>query len=207
VPDRLTASDALRLKRCVAQGGVALIPTDTVYGLACDPQSEAAVGRLYALKGTPAARPAAVMFFSLEGALEALPELGQREQGALRALLPGPVTVLLPNRAGRFLLACGPEPHSLGLRVPALPAGLSALAALERPLMQSSANLSGGPEARRAKDVSPQLRRAIDLELDGGELPGLASTVLDLRAYEDSGGWRIVRAGPLTRAHLAEVLC
>jgi L-threonylcarbamoyladenylate synthase len=191
----------------MARGGVALIPTDTVYGLACDPENDAAVRRLYELKDRPAQRPAAVMFFSLEGALEALPELGQREQGALRALLPGPVTVLLPNRGGRFLLACGPEPLSLGVRVPALPARISALATLERPLMQSSANLSGGPEARRAQEVSPQLRRAVDLELDGGELPGLASTVLDLRAYEADGSWQIARAGPLTHAQLEGVLC
>jgi L-threonylcarbamoyladenylate synthase len=207
VPPRLTAADARRLARCISEGGVALVPTDTVYGLACDPNDAAAVHRLYAIKGRPAQQPAAVMFLALADALAALPELGRRERGALRALLPGPVTVLLPNRGRHFRLACGREPQTLGVRVPALPAQIAALAALRQPLMQSSANLSGGREARRAQEVSAALRRAVDLELDGGELPGVASTVLDLRRYEQHGDWRIARAGPRTREELERVLC
>jgi len=67
----LTAADAQAFERCVADGGVALFPADTVYGLACDPESSAAVQRLYELKGRPTDKPAAVMFFALDGALEA----------------------------------------------------------------------------------------------------------------------------------------
>ena len=108
--------------------------------------------------------------------------------------------MLLPNRARRFPLACGPGAdgsETLGLRVPLLPADIAALAALDRPLLQSSANLSGGPDPRRLTDVPASIRAGADLVLDGGELPGVASTVLDLRDYELSGEWRIVRAGPL----------
>ncbi len=74
-PPVLTADDAKRLRECIAAGGVAVFPADTVYGLACDPLNTEAVTRLYELKGRPAERPAAVMFFSLAAALEALPEL------------------------------------------------------------------------------------------------------------------------------------
>jgi L-threonylcarbamoyladenylate synthase len=203
----LTGADARRLEECLASGGVALIPTDTVYGLACDPREEAAVRRLYALKGRPPERPAAVMFLSLQGALEALPDLGPAEQDAIRALLPGPLTVLLPNAARRFPLACGPRPETLGLRVPRLPERIAALGALARPIMQSSANLSGGPEARRLDEISPQLRRGADITLDGGELPGVASTVLDLSSYEHDRSWRVVRAGPMPQSELERVLC
>ncbi len=203
----LSAPDAEHLEQCLASGGVALIPTDTIYGLACDPSDEAAVERLYALKGRRPDRPAAVMFFALEGALEALPELGQKEQGVLRALLPGALTVLLPNRAKRFALACGPDSSRLGLRVPLLPARIVALSVLARPIMQSSANLSGGPEARRLEDVEERLRDAVDLALDGGELPGTASTVLDLGGYESDGRWEVIREGPVSRDQLARVLC
>lgn len=194
------------LERCLAGGGVAVFPTDTVYGLGCDPEAAAAVERLYRLKGRPADRPAAVMFFSLDGALGALPQLEGGERRAIAALLPGPATLLLPNRDRRFPLACGPEPDVLGLRVPRLGAGLQALEALQAPIMQSSANVSGGPEARILADVPIELREAADLLIDGGELPGLASTVIDLRGYEQSGEWRVLREGPLSEDTVARAL-
>jgi L-threonylcarbamoyladenylate synthase len=149
------------------------------------------------------------MFFALEAALEALPELGPRERAALRALLPGPLTLLLPNPARRYPLAGGHDPgaaETIGLRVPALAPRLAALATLERPLLQSSANLSGGPEARRLAEVPASIRAGADLTLDGGELPGAASTVLDLRDYARAGEWRIVRAGPVTSGEIARRL-
>ena len=205
---------------------MAVFPADTVYGLACDPLNREAVRRLYELKGRPAAQPAAVMFFSLVAALAALPELGPRERAALRALLPGPLTLLLPNREDRYPLACRPasalaavvggqatterpptgETGALGLRVPLLPERPAALRAVDLPVMQSSANLSGGPEARRLADIAPALLAGADLVLDGGELPGVASTVLDLREYETAGSWRIVRAGPVGSAEVQRAL-
>lgn len=197
--------DAGRMQACIADGGVVVFPADTVYGVGCDPENEAAVQRLYELKGRPAARPAAVMFFALEHALGSLPELSERERMALRALLPGPVTVLLPNRERRFPLAAGSEPqsaHSLGLRVPLLTDSLGALRGVSLPVLQSSANISGEGEARRLAEVPQRLRDGADLALDGGELPGVASTVLDLRAFESSGEWEILREGPLDRAAL-----
>src|SRR3954447_1376342 len=103
----------------MAVGGVAVFPADTVYGLACDPQSRDAVERLYLLKRRRPDKPAAVMLFDVELALAALPELGRRTRAALEALLPGGVTLLVPNPAGRFPLAGGGD--VLGLRVPAGP--------------------------------------------------------------------------------------
>jgi len=210
---RLGGRTARDFARCVAGGGVALFPADTVYGLACDPANADAVRRLYELKGRPQAQPAAVMFFALAPALAVLPELGPRTRGALQALLPGPLTVLLANPRDRWPLACRPGSSpgtagsgALGLRVP-LPAGaLRALGALELAVLQSSANLSGGPEARRLADVDPELRAGVDLALDGGELPGVASTVLDLREYERGGTWKVVRAGPLGDVDIAHAL-
>ncbi len=202
----LSAADVERLRACRDAAGVAVFPADTVYGVGCDPDSQRAVRLVYALKGRPATRPAAVMFFSLECALRALPELRARERAALRALLPGPLTLLLANRSRRFPLACGPDPTTLGLRVPALSGALAALGALEQPLLQSSANVSGEPAARRIEDVPLKLRAGADLVLDAGELPGVASTVLDLRDYERRASWRIVRAGPVGAAELQRAL-
>src|SRR5438270_867611 len=93
----LDAADAGRLEECVASGGVAVFPTDTVYGVCCDADDERAAERMYRLKGRPATRPAAVMFFSIEPALATLGELQDTERAALGVLLPGPVTVLLAS--------------------------------------------------------------------------------------------------------------
>jgi L-threonylcarbamoyladenylate synthase len=191
----LDESDALRLTRCLQSGGLAVFPTDTVYGLGCHPEDDEAVRRLYELKGRPADRPAAVMFFARGQALRALPELSGGERVAVEALLPGPVTVLLPNRNRRFPLAGGLD--TLGLRVPLLTGPLSALSSVGTPVMQSSANLSGAAEARRLADVPARLLDGVDLVLDGGELLGVASTVVDLGDYERSGSWNVLREGAL----------
>jgi L-threonylcarbamoyladenylate synthase len=195
----LTPGDAETLERCIAVGGVALFPADTVYGLACEPDTDDAVARLYALKGRRPDKPAAVMFFGLDLALAALPELGDWTRAALESLLPGGVTVLLENPQRRFPLACGPDPDTLGVRVPALPPNLQALHAVRWPVLQSSANRAGGPDARTLDQVPETIRREADLVLDGGELPGTPSTVLDLREFERTRDWRIVREGAVDR--------
>jgi L-threonylcarbamoyladenylate synthase len=205
----LTTDDATRLAECLAGDGVAVIPTDTVYGLACNPESATAVRRVYELKLRPPVKPSAVMFFALEPVMRAITEVGARTQAAIRTLLPGPVTLLLPNPEGQFPLACDPTGnHSglLGLRVPAFSGPLAALDAVRVPAAQSSANLSGEPNPRRVRDVRVELREGADLVLDGGELPGAASTVIDLSEYEQNGSWQIVREGPLGRPALERLL-
>lgn len=202
----LRAAHAEAFEDCIAEGGIAVFPADTVYGLACHPDCAAAVARLYELKGRPQDKPAAVMFFALRPALGALPELGARTRAAVQALLPGAVTILLPNPRRRFALACGPDPTTLGLRVPALPAPLAALAKVGAPVLQSSANRSGAADARTLAAVDPAIRAGADLALDGGALPGTPSTVLDLRDYEDDGRWTVLREGAAGEAAIARIL-
>jgi L-threonylcarbamoyladenylate synthase len=211
----LTARDAGRLEECLAGEGVAVIPTDTVYGLACHPDSAVAIQRIYELKRRPPVKPAAVMFFAIDAALCALPELGPRTRAAFAALLPGPATLLLGNPQRRYPLACDPTTTdldcsqvtaSLGLRVPMLEGPLAALASVRIPALQSSANLSGQAPPRCLADVPAELREGADLVLDGGQLPGLASTVIDLSEYEQSGRWTVVREGPLDAASVTAAL-
>ena len=197
-------SPADAFERCIAVGGVAVFPADTVYGLACDPGSRFAVERLYLLKRRPLEKPSAVMFFDLELAFEALPELGERTRSAMRGLLPGGVLLLLPNPAERFPLACGADTSTLGLRVPVLTA--PDLAGVRWPVLQSSANRAGGQDARRLEDVPELIRAGADLLIDGGELPGTPSTVVDLRDYEETGAWQVVREGAVPRTVLERAL-
>jgi len=168
----------------IAAGGVVVFPADTVYGLACDPANADAVARLYELKGRPPDKPAAVMFFDREQAL--LPELPPRTREIMARLLPGAVTLLVASE--RYPLAGGAG--TLGVRVPDIPP-LGTV-----PVLQSSANVTGGPDARRLDDVPEAIRSGADLVIDGGELPGTPSTVVDLRGAEP----RIVRAGAVPEA-------
>jgi L-threonylcarbamoyladenylate synthase len=190
----------------MAVGGVAVFPADTVYGLACDPANRLAVERLYLLKRRRLEKPSAVMFFDLELALETLPELGERTRQALRRLLPGAVSVLLPNPAGRFPLACGADPSTLGLRVPELTGAAAELAGVRWPVLQSSANRAGEPDARRLDQIPELIIAAADLVIDGGELPGTPSTMVDLRGYEETGAWDVVRLGAVPRTELEQAL-
>ena len=194
--------NAEAFERCIAEGGIAVFPADTVYGLACDPANLEAVQRLYALKRRPLDKPSAVMFFDLAPALAELPELGDRTRSALTRLLPGKVSLLLPNPHLRFAPACGADPSTLGVRVPDVPL----LRGVRRPILQSSANLAGGADARRLDEVPKELRAAADLVLDGGELPGTPSTVIDLRRYEGEGVWEVVRLGAVARNELERAL-
>ena len=195
-------SDAEAFERCLGVGGLALFPADTVYGLACDPDDRFAVERLYLLKRRSLEQPAAVMFFSVGDALAAVPELGERTRLAMSRVLPGAVTLLVPNPVGRFALACGADVSTLGIRVPVLPS----LSGVRRPVLQSSANRAGGLDPRRLEEVPALLRAAVDLVIDGGELPGTPSTVVDLRRYEEEGEWSIVRAGAVGERELTEAL-
>ncbi|HLH66807.1 MAG TPA: peptide chain release factor N(5)-glutamine methyltransferase [Solirubrobacteraceae bacterium] len=202
-PDaRPPSYDAERFERCIASGGVAVFPADTVYGLACDPEHPSAVRRMYELKGRPPAKPAAVMFFDRARALEALGELGPRTRAALERLLPGQVTLLVPNPERRFPAACAGDPTTLGVRVPRLPA----LQQVSTVVMQTSANLAGGRDARTLDQVPESIRAGADLVLDGGELPGTPSTVIDLRDWEDGGRFRVVRVGAVSPEEVAVAL-
>jgi L-threonylcarbamoyladenylate synthase len=187
----VTPAEVEAFERCVAAGGVAIFPADTVYGLACDPDEEAAIARMYALKGRRPDKPSAVMYFDRDRALDDLPDLDPRTRDALTRLLPGAITAVLPDR---------------GLRVPLLTGHLEPLARVERAVLQTSANHSGGPDPRRTQEIPTQIREGADLVLDAGELPGTPSTVVDLRAYAETGRWTVLREGAVPAGALDEAL-
>ena len=163
-------------EECIRSGGIVLFPADTVYGLGVDPANDDAIARMYRLKGRPRQKKSALMYF----VIDAVPDLPDRA----RKLLPGPVTVVLED--GR------------GIRVPDQPL----LASVRVPVLQTSANPSGGPDPRRLEDVDPAIREGVDLEIDGGELPGTPSTVVDLSGEEV----RIVREGAVSATRVRELL-
>lgn len=196
-------SEIERALAALAAGEPIVIPTDTVYGLACDPESEDAVRRLSELKGRSPGQPIALVAASIDSLLERVPELRDGSNEAVaKALLPGPYTLVVPNPARRLPLLAGRRGDTIGVRVPDVtgPGG----DVLERAgaVAATSANLHGGPDPRRLGDVPAEIRGAAAALVDGGELPGTPSTVIDLTHPEP----RIVRAGVVpAREALAKV--
>ncbi|HYK07602.1 MAG TPA: L-threonylcarbamoyladenylate synthase [Gaiellaceae bacterium] len=175
----------------IESGRLAIVPTDTVYGLAATPFSEDAVRRLYLAKGRVEQQPTALVVHDLERLRGCLPELTGSEERVAGALLPGPYTLVVPNPARRFAWLGGSRPETIGVRIPALTGAADDLLARVGALVATSANLPGGPDPRTLDDVPAELRAAAEAVLDGGELPGTPSTVVDLTGSEP----RVLREG------------
>ena len=187
------------LERCITSGGVAVFPSDGLYGLACDPLDEAAIERIHKIKGRDDGKPSAVLYFSSLAMRELLDDFGPRTAEVVRALLPGPVTLIVPNPDLRYPLACRDEPEKLGVRLIGGP-----LQGAMCPVFQTSANLSGEP-ALSVFDENPSttIVDAADLAIDGGALTGLPSTVVDVTEIEEGGEWRVLREGGMSPGDLA----
>jgi L-threonylcarbamoyladenylate synthase len=173
-------------------GRPVVLPTDTVYGLCAEP-TEAAAAEVARLKGREVAQPTALLAASVEALMEAVPELPEQ---LVRALLPGAYTLILPNPSRRFSWLSRDNADAIGVRVPNLRAETAAILAAAGPVLATSANVHGGPDPRRLEDVPAAIREACAAAVDGGELPGTPSTVLDLTGAEP----RVVREGAVPAA-------
>jgi L-threonylcarbamoyladenylate synthase len=189
------------LEGTISNGGVAVFPSDGLYGLACDPLDAGAIAKIHRLKGRDDGKPSAVMYFSPLAIRELVGGLGPRTKGAVSALMPGPVTLVVANPQRRYPLACRQDPARLGIRLIGGP-----LAGMMYPIFQTSANHSGEPAPARFEDVPGSICDGVDLAIDGGELPGLPSTVVDITTLEEDGSWEILRDGALSPGDLASKL-
>jgi L-threonylcarbamoyladenylate synthase len=173
------------------EGRPVVLPTDTVYGLCADPYREAPSRELYRMKGRPPDQPMALLVRDIELLFECVPELLGRSGTMARALLPGPFTLILPNPAQRYRWITGSTPDLIGVRVPELTGPGADVVSRVGAVVATSANLPGGPDPRRLEDVPVEIRAGAAAVVDGGELPGTPSTVLDLSGEEP----RVIREG------------
>lgn len=168
-----------------------VLPTDTVYGLCAYPYREEPALRLYKLKGRPKTQPTALVTSDLEMLFECLPELVGRAAKQARAILPGPFTLIFPNPARRYPWLTGDRPETIGVRVPELSGPGRAVLDAVGAVAATSANLPGQPDPRTLAEVPDEIREACGALVDGGELPGTPSTVIDLAGPEPT----VVREG------------
>lgn len=190
-PLRAVNGEADAALSAVRAGKPIVIPTDTVYGLCANPYRREPVERAYGLKGRTPEQPSALLAADVDMLFECLPELRSRLGALLRALLPGPLTLVVPNPARRYRWLTGSNPDALGVRVPALPQVSAGILAGIGALMATSANLAGGPDPKHADEVPEAIRTGCAAVIDGGELPGTPSTVIDLTGEEP----RVLREG------------
>lgn len=203
----ITAGSGAEFQDAISNGEIAIFPTDTLYGIACDPDNAEAAERIHELKGRPPKKPSAVMYFSLERLLADVgKDLDHQTLNLVEQLFPGPFTLVVANRGNRFIPACAGTPEKLGLRVPKLGPAIELLGSVNIPVMQTSANLSGGPDATAVEDIDPTIVAGVDLVLDGGPLLGYGSTVADVSELEE-GRWRLLRSQmPRTSGRIAELV-
>jgi L-threonylcarbamoyladenylate synthase len=184
-------TDVDEIALAIRQGALALLPTDTVYGLVCTAFRPEPVADLYRLKGRETTQPTALLASSVDVLLECIPEFRGSSEAVAHALLPGPFTLVLRNPAGRFRWLSEGRPGTIGVRVPALTGRTAEIVERLGAVVATSANLPGGADPRRLDEVPTAIRAGVVAEVDGGELPGTPSTVIDLTGSEPM----ILRAG------------
>ena len=179
-----------RASKLVRDGGLVVYPTDTVYGLGCDPFNERAIRRLFEAKGRTS-KPVPVLCSTVARASE-LVELTPKALQLATDHWPGALTIVAPlRRRMPYQLTQGSS--KLGVRVPAHEACLGLISSCGGWLTGTSANLTGRPSARTALEASSQLGRLVDLILDGGRLSGKESTVVEVVGDRVA----ILRTGPI----------
>lgn len=171
-------------------GQPVVLPTDTVYGLCADAASPLACLEALALKGRAEGQPTALLCADVETLLRCVPEV---EEDVVRALLPGPYTLVFRNPLERYAWLSA---ETIGVRVPVLPDAAAEAVGAIGAVMATSANLHGGPDPRRLEEVPEEIRAACGALVDGGDLPGVPSTVLDLTGPEP----RVLREGAASAA-------
>lgn len=192
----LREEDLIEVVECLKAGGLAVYPTDTLYGLGADPYDEAAMDRLYRVKGRPRHDPVALVVAGLEEA-ERLAQVTPAARRLWEAFLPGPLTLILPSRPEAPPRAVTQE-GAVGLRMP--DHGVPIAVAREfGPLTATSANRHGSLPPRTLEEAETQLGEAADLYVDAGPCPlGVGSTVVDLTGERAT----VKREGAVAREEL-----
>jgi L-threonylcarbamoyladenylate synthase len=184
--------------RAIRRGGVVVIPTDTVYGLACDPANTAAVSRIYAIKRRPDGLELTLLSASVHDIEEDV-DLSPAARTLAAAYWPGALSIVSALRSRRWGIPR--DGATLSVRIPDHPIALELLRRTG-PLATTSANRHGEPPADTAEGVTAAIGTEVDAVLDGGRSAGLASTIIDCTTTTP----RVLRDGPISATALLSLL-
>lgn len=200
-PEQPEASIIARAAAVIERGGVLAIPTDALYTLVADPYNLAAVGRVFQAKGRESTRALPLLVSDLLMAEDLTNEITQRFQLLARKYWPGPLTVIVPASAKVPMKLTG-NTGRLALRHSKSNTAQALLEYLGRPLIATSANISGNPTCRAGIEVFGTMDGRLDLVLDGGHCIGQGATTIDI----SEPYWRVIKEGAIEERELAEVL-
>ena len=191
----------LEAARTIAAGELVAFPTETVYGLGADASSDAAVGKIFAAKGRPSDHPLIVHIADAAQVSDYASQVPAFAKRLMQTFWPGPLTVILPRRAGVAAAAAGGQ-DSIGLRCPAHPVALAFLQACNTGVAGPSANRFGRVSPTTARHVADEFGDGLTV-LDGGPCDvGIESSIVDC----SRGRPVLLRPGVLGRAQL-EAAC
>jgi L-threonylcarbamoyladenylate synthase len=191
---------AARVAQAIRVGGLVILPTDTVYGIAADLWQEVAVAALYEAKQRPPDKAIPILLSHFEAIFLVATEVPDSARRLAEAFWPGPLTITVPKR--RLVPEIVSSLPTIGVRIPAHDVTRAAIRACGGALAVTSANRSGEESPLNAQEAVAALPD-VDVVIDGGPCSGgIPSTVVDL-----SGDvLKIVRAGPISEAELRRVL-
>lgn len=198
-PDAETPAATAKILR---EGGIIAFPTETFYGLGVDAGQEAALEKIFRIKGRNARNPVSVIVESDEGVIPLVAAIPEAASSLMKKFWPGPLTLV-------FCAAASVSSHltggtgKIGIRVSSHPVARVLAKSLSGPLTATSANLSGGQECTTAAEVLHLFGDCLDAVIDGGATPGgLGSTILDISVYPPL----VLRAGAVSLAEIFESL-
>ncbi len=202
---RLAAAPDQSIAQAIAAlraGEVVVYPTETFYGIGADAFAPAALERIFAIKGRDAARTIALIVHDNEAAFAIAREVPQNARALARAFWPGPLTLVMPARAGLPAALIGPD-GGVGVRVSSHPVARALAQGLGRAITATSANRSGASPARTIAEARAAFGATVKVFVEGGTLAGGApSTVVQC----DRRGWRLLRAGAIGIDEIEAVL-
>ena len=191
-----TLDDAIA---ALGNGGLVVLPTDTVYGLAAHLSFPRAIEAIFTLKGRPESKPLPVLASGVDQ-LADLAVIDDRARAIAERFWPGPLTLILPRAEGFDVDLGGGGVKTVGVRIPKEPRTLELLR-LTGPLAVTSANRSGGREATTVEEARAELGEEVAVYIDGGRCVGIPSTVVFL-----AGERRLLREGPIPSVQIYQML-
>ncbi len=198
-PDPLLVRKAATI---LQRGGVIGYPTETVYGLGCNAYDQAAVERIYELKGRPRNRALILIAADSMQVRELTESIPDAAEKLIDAFWPGPVTIIF--KSSQWLKAkCPTAADTVAVRIPNSPLCLELIKQCGFPMVSTSANLSGRPPATTAEQVAEIFGDRLDLIIDGGPSPeSVPSTVIDA-VHEPP---KVVRQGAVSALEIRSIL-
>ncbi len=190
-----------RAAAAIRRGRVVAIPTDALYSLVADPFNLRAVSSVFRAKGREIHRSLPLLVADAIAAEDLASELNNRFSILARRFWPGPLTIIVPASARVPLKVTG-NTGRLALRQPRSKIATALIAALNQPLISTSANISGSPTCRSGIEVFGTMDGRVDLVLDGGTCTGAGATTVDITEPY----WKIIREGAIEEKEIAAAL-